>query len=183
MTKGEIIRKYRKSNKLTQKELGSYIKVSSKYVSNIENNRKTVPLKLIKLIKDKFNATNKDIKILERPDKDSNNYIEIEKKKLRKLELELNKREKEILSRQFKVNTSDSSLMLKVNIREELIKINSLLEKDISILESHMVFADSSLIKYFNGSLNLTINKLNKAIHTLEKIRDKDKDKNIIDIY
>lgn len=174
MKKGELIKKYRKLNKLTQIQLGNKLNVSSKYISGIETSRKPVPQKLIDFMTKNFKITPKDLKILNLPEINKVEKLDVFeelREVLRKKDLELKRKEKELLAKQFKINTSDSSIMLRANIREQLIKINSLLEKEVATLESYMVFADEKTIKYFNGSLDLTINKMEKAISSIKKIK------------
>ena len=181
MTGGKILRNYRIQNNLSQPQLAEILGVTAGYISNLENLRKPLSknIKLFLLNNADLSEEEKDfLQSLTKSNLSLSSRLKQREKELNEREKQLNKREREILSRQHKLRTADSSLALQADIREQLIKINSLVDKEIAVLEFHCQLADEKMFDYFKGSIKLTVNKLMNGAHKLEKIASK----NIIEI-
>ncbi|WP_320046498.1 helix-turn-helix transcriptional regulator [uncultured Ilyobacter sp.] len=178
MEKGELVKKYRLKNKLTQKELGNLIGISSKYVSNIETLRKPAPKKMVDFLVNNFNISKKDTEILKLDKKQNKNYNLTntnKEKSLSKREIELNKKEKEILATYDFIRENHFILSKVAHINRLLIELNNSMEKYISEIELSLFETDEELIKKASPAIKTTLKRINEKKNRLESLIAKSK--------
>ncbi|WP_321330495.1 helix-turn-helix transcriptional regulator [uncultured Ilyobacter sp.] len=174
MEKGKLVKKYRLKNKLTQKELGNLLGISSKYVSNIENLRKPVPKKMIVFLVDNFTISKEDTQTLE--SNKNNKLINTKKEKsLSKREMELNQKEKEILATYDFIRENHFILSKVAHINRLLIELNNSMEKYIAEIELSLFEDDVELIKKVSPAIKTTLKRVSEKKNRLESLIAKSK--------
>lgn len=167
--KGEVIKKYRKNKKLTQKELSSLLEISSNHLSLIENNKKGISKKLADRFCKIFDFSLKDKEIL---------YLDIgkkyinrdEAKKLFLKEKELKEKELEIINTYDYIRENHFDLSKRAAINNLLINYFSLTEKLVTNLELKLSTENDEFIKIITPAIKTTVKKLKSKTEDIERM-------------
>ena len=170
---GEIIKKYRILNKLTQKEFGEILGVNNRTISDIEKNNRISPKLAIEFLVN-FKVDSADKKIIEQK---SNVYVEKvkEKREPKKIKIETDVfTEKEILDTYNFIRKQNRPLSKVADINRKLIDMSVFVESAIIMIEKDLDFGDEDLKYKVKRAIRTTIKRLRKNIIDLENIAETD---------
>ena len=173
MRVGEIVKKYRVENNLTQKEMGDILGIDKRRISDIENkNRISSKVALEFLVNFKTKSSEK--KIIE-----EQTNIQVEKVKenrgQRKIKIETDVfTEKEILNTYNFIRKEYLPLSKVADINRNLIDMSIEVESRIIKIEKSLDFSDDELKYKVRRAIRTTVKRLKKNIRELEILAEID---------
>lgn len=159
--KGEILRKYRKNNKLTQIQLAELVNVSSNHISEIERGNKGASKKLILRLNDIFSFKDSDLETLFKNVK--------EKKEISKKE-ELEKKEKELLETYDFIRQQLNIYSMIAKINRNLIEMNKCMENYLSEIEVLLNMNNKNIIDKVERPIKVTLKRIQEKERRLENL-------------
>ncbi len=157
MKKGNILKKYRVKENLTQGELAEKLNVSIGYISNIETSKKPMSKKIENFLVKEGNLSKEELKIL-------NTF---KSKKLELLEKE------KILNQTYSFIRENNNILSKVaSIQNELIDLNNCIDSKINNIELSMTDSefDLEVLTKLRRPFKTTIKRLEEKIKKFENM-------------
>lgn len=159
--KGEIIKKYRKMNNMTQIQLASTIGISSNHLSEIERGKKGVSDKTVKKLNLLFNFSEVEMEIL--LNKKNKPILHSKYKRLEEKEKELQETY-DFMRQQYFV----PSMVAKIS--RNLIELNKSMEHYLSEIEILLDERNNELISKIERPLKVTLKRLKEKEKRIERL-------------
>ena len=155
---GEIVKKYRIQNNLTQKEMGEILGINNRRISDIEKKNKISSKVAIEFLVN-FKINSKERTFIE---KEMGIQIERtkERNKIKKIKIETDVfTEKEILDTYNFIRKMNMPLSKVADINRQLIDINTFVESAIIKIEKNLDFSDEELLFKVKRAIRTTIKR------------------------
>lgn len=158
--KGEVIKKYRKLNKMTQVQVAELVGISSNHLSEVERGTKGVSTKTIYKLNNIFSFTETELKIL----------LKTSKREMKVKEKELEKKEKELIETYDFIRQHQNVLSMAAKINRNLIELNRYMENYLSEIEILLDKEDEKLFSQVERPIKVTLKRIKEKEKRLEKL-------------
>lgn len=159
--KGEIIKKYRKINKMTQFKVAELVGISSNHLSEVERGSKGISKKTVYKLNNIFSFTEEELRIL----------LKINKEKEVKIrEKELEKKEKELIETYDFIRQHHNIFSMASKINRNLIELNKCMENYLSEIEILLNKEDDKLLSQVERPIKVTLKRMKEKEKRLEKL-------------
>lgn len=159
--KGEIIKKYRKINKMTQIQVAELIGISSNHLSEVERGSKGISKKTIYKLNNIFSFNDDELKTLLKTTKEKETKIK---------EKELEKKEKELIETYDFIRQHHNVFSMAAKINRNLIELNKCMENYLSEIEILLDKENEKLFSQVERPIKVTLKRIKEKEKRLEKL-------------